>query len=108
MEYRTLRAFLGIAGLYAAATTAAYFFLRWYRPTMFHSFLPVAVLGLLLACSWGYLWGSQRYFQEARLIMQSFAYSKLEDGERVFISGPIEPLAPAFPCQPKQVFKLLA
>jgi hypothetical protein len=27
--------------------------------------------------------------------MQSFAYPKLDDGERVFISGPVEPLAPA-------------
>lgn len=94
MDYRLFKALLRVGALYATATAAAHFFVRWYRPAASDPTIS-ALLGLPLACSLGYLVGSRRYFQEERLILRSVMRPKLKDGERVVVIGPIEPLAPA-------------
>lgn len=95
MEYRTVRTLLGVVGSYATATTASYLFLRWYRPSPFDDVsMSAALLGLPLAASLGYLWGSRGYFQEARLILRSMAQPNFEDGKRVVAVGRIEALGP--------------
>ena len=95
MDYRTIRTLLGVVGLYATAAAAAYLFLRWYRPSPLDDVsMSAALLGLPLAASLGYLFGSRGYFQEAGLILRSVAQPSLEDGKRVVAVGRIEALGP--------------
>jgi hypothetical protein len=95
MDDRTVRALLGVVGLYAAAAAACHAFLRWYRPQQLDDVtLAAGLLGLPLAASIGFLWGSRGYFQEARLILRSVAQPSLEDGKRVVVVGRIEALGP--------------
>lgn len=93
---RTLRAVLGIAGLYGSAFAATVAFQDWYRPSLFGvDSMTAALLAVPLAASVGYVVGAVRYVQEERLVLRSIAQPDLKDGHRVALEGVVEPLGPA-------------
>ena len=97
MAFRSLRALLGMAALYGAAFGAAFVFLSWYRhwPPGTSVRLTAAAVAVPLAVALGFMTGSLRYFEEARLLRAAIGgAARLEDGRRVVAMGPIEALGP--------------
>lgn len=97
MGLRTFRALLGMAALYAAAFGAALVFLTWYRnwPPGTSLRATAAAAAVPLAVALGFMAGSLRYFEEARLLRAARGgAARLADGRRVVAMGPIEALGP--------------